>query len=211
MHLAVDEHERQAHIVAGERLFGDRTFGMGEQGAQFAFEVSESARVRRFVLLHQGGDTLGEVFERSPGIAGSRFVDRRVGYFHWGSPPQSIRFASNILAEDHCPVFLSQPACRDKLSPVPLHSYIGIFHKSLEFDQLYVVLDVSSRSSPERAIACTIVDTLHGILDGAPWHGRRPYATTHFTRRLLPSDDIPQSRRTPVQDPGRSTIRFKRG
>ena len=59
MHPAVDEHERQVHIVAGERLFGDRTFGVGEQCAQFAFEVFESARVRRFVLLQQGGDTLG--------------------------------------------------------------------------------------------------------------------------------------------------------
>ena len=82
MHLAVDEHERQVHIVAGECLFGDRTLGLGEQRMQFAFEVFESARVRRFVLLHQGGDALGEVIECSRGIAWSRFVERRMGYFH---------------------------------------------------------------------------------------------------------------------------------
>ena len=41
MHLAVDEHERQVHIVAGECLFGDRTLGLGEQRVQFAFEVFE--------------------------------------------------------------------------------------------------------------------------------------------------------------------------
>ena len=39
MHLAVDEHERQVHIVAGERLFGDRALGLGEPRVQFAFEV----------------------------------------------------------------------------------------------------------------------------------------------------------------------------
>ena len=44
MHLAVDEHKRQVHIVAGERLFGDRALGLGEQRVQFAFEVFESAR-----------------------------------------------------------------------------------------------------------------------------------------------------------------------
>ena len=42
----------------------------------------------------------------------------------------------------------------------------------------------SVRRAFERGIACTIADTLHGILDGSPWHGRRPYGTTHFTRRL---------------------------
>ena len=43
----------------------------------------------------------------------------------------------------------------------------------------------SVRRAFERGIACTIADTLHGILDDAPWHGRRPYGITHFTRRLL--------------------------
>ena len=148
MHLAVDEHERQVHIVARERLFGDRTFGVGEQCAQFAFEVFESARVRRFVLFHQGGDALGQVIEYSRGIAWSRFVERRMGYFHWGSPPQCFELAFSIVAEDHCPVLPSAPPCRDKLSPVLLHSYIGIFHNSLEFDHLDVVLDASSRSTP---------------------------------------------------------------
>ena len=32
------------------------------------------------------------------------------------------------------------------------HFYIGVFHKSLEFDHLYVVLDVSSRSTPYEGI-----------------------------------------------------------
>ena len=45
MHLAVDEHEGKVHIVVGECLFGDRTFGVGEQRMQFVFEVLESARV----------------------------------------------------------------------------------------------------------------------------------------------------------------------
>ena len=44
MHLAVDEHERQVYIVAGERLFGDRTLGLGEQGVELAFEVLELTR-----------------------------------------------------------------------------------------------------------------------------------------------------------------------
>ena len=66
MHLAVDEHERQVYIVARERLFGDCTFGLGEQGVELAFEVFEFARGRRFVLLQQGADALGEFFERSP-------------------------------------------------------------------------------------------------------------------------------------------------
>ena len=61
MHLAVDEYERQVHIVAGERLFGDRALGLGEERVQFTFEVFESARGRRFVLLQQGADVLGEV------------------------------------------------------------------------------------------------------------------------------------------------------
>ena len=46
MRLAVDEHERQIHIVAGERLFGDRTLGLGEQRVQFTFEIFETTRVR---------------------------------------------------------------------------------------------------------------------------------------------------------------------
>ena len=148
MHLAVDEHERQVHIVAGERLFGDRALGVGEQRVQFTFEVFESARVRRFVLLQQGADALGERIERSPDIAGSTIVDWRMGYFHWGSPPQCFDLAISIVAEDHCPVLPSVPRCCDKLSPVPRQSYIGVSHKSLEFDHLYVVLDVSSRSTP---------------------------------------------------------------
>ena len=49
---------------------------------QFAFEGFESARVRRFVLLQQGADALGERLKRSPDIASSRFVDWRMGYFH---------------------------------------------------------------------------------------------------------------------------------
>ena len=152
MHLAVDEHERQVHIVAGECLFGDRTLGVGEQRMQFAFEVFESARVRRFVLLQHGGDALGEVFERSPGIAGSRFVDWRMGYFHWGSPPQCFGFAISIVAEDHCPVFPAPPTFRDKLSPVLFHLYVRVLNKAIEFDHLDVVLDVSSRSSPESTL-----------------------------------------------------------
>ena len=39
MHFAVDEHKWPAHIVSGERLFGDRTFGLGERRMQLAFEV----------------------------------------------------------------------------------------------------------------------------------------------------------------------------
>ena len=81
----------------------------------------ESARVRRFVLLEQGAHALGEVFECSPDIAVSRFVERRMGYFHWGSPPQCFEFALSIVAEDHCPVFLLPLGCRDKLSPVLFH------------------------------------------------------------------------------------------
>ena len=150
MHLAVDEHERQVYIVARERLFDDRAFGLGEQGVDLAFEVFELVRGRRFVLRQQGADALGELFERSPDIARCGFVDRRMGYFHWGSPPQCFDFAISIVAEDHCPVLLPQPARRDKLSPVSLYSYISVFHKSLEFDHLYVVLDVSSRSSATR-------------------------------------------------------------
>ena len=73
--ISIDEHVGQVYIVAGERLLGDRTLGLGEQRVEFAFEVFESARVRRFVLLQQGGDALREVFEGSPGIAGCRFVD----------------------------------------------------------------------------------------------------------------------------------------
>ena len=114
----------------------------------FGTALAESARVRRFVLFHQGGDALGQVIECTPGIAWSRFVDRRMGYFHWGSPPQCFELAFSIVAEDHCPVLPSAPPCRDKLSPVLLHSYIGNFHNSLEFDHLDVVLDVSSRSTP---------------------------------------------------------------
>ena len=148
VHLAVDEHERQVHIAARECLFGDCALGLGEQHVQFAFEVFESTRSRRFVLLQQGADALGELFERSPAIARCRFVDQRMGYFHWGNPPQCSDLAISIVAEDHCPVLPPQPARRDKLSPVLLHSYIGVFHKSLEFDHLYVVLDVSSRSTP---------------------------------------------------------------
>ena len=41
----------------------------------------------------------------------------------------------------------------------------------------------SVRRAFERGIACTIADTLRGILDGAPWHGRQPYGITHSTRR----------------------------
>ena len=44
MHLAVDEHERQVHIVARERLFGDRSLGLGEQRVQVTFGVFESTR-----------------------------------------------------------------------------------------------------------------------------------------------------------------------
>ena len=60
----------------------------------------------------------------------------------------------NILAEDHCPVFPSAPACRDKLSPAPSLALSGVFNKSIEFDHLDIVLDVSSRSSP---VWCLVV------------------------------------------------------
>ena len=69
----------------------------------------------------------------------------------------------------------------------------------------------SVRRAFERGIACTIADTLRGILDGAPWHGGQPYGITHFTRRLLlkrcpcvcpfiasnPRRGAPSSRRVP--------------
>ena len=45
MSLAVDEHHGQVHIVAGERLFGDRALGVGEQRVQLALEVFESTRI----------------------------------------------------------------------------------------------------------------------------------------------------------------------
>ena len=45
------------------------------------------------------------------------------------------------------------------------------------------------RRAFERGIDCTIADTLHGILDGAPWHGGQPYGTTHLTRRLPRGDE----------------------
>ena len=156
MHLAVDEHERPVHIVAGERLFGDGTLGLGKQRVEFAFEVFELARVRRFVLLQQGGYVLREVLERSSGIAGSRLVGQRMGYFHWGSPPQCFGFAISIVAEDHCPVFLTASPRRVEMSPKTLHSYICIFRKSLEFDHLDVVLDVSSRSSPKPSVSMSL-------------------------------------------------------
>ena len=47
-----------------------------------------------------------------------------------------------------------RPPCRDKLSPVLLHSYIGIFNNSLDFDHLDLVLYVSSRSPPRRVVFC---------------------------------------------------------
>ena len=77
-----------------------------------------------------------------------RYVDRRMGYFHWGSPPQCFEFALSIVSEDHCPVFPPPPACRDKLSPVLFHPYTRVLNKAIEFGQLNVVLDVSSRSPP---------------------------------------------------------------
>ena len=80
MHLAVDEYEQQVHILARERLFGDRAFGLSEQGVELAFEVFEFARVRRIRLFQQGADALGEFVERSPDIARHGSVDQRMQY-----------------------------------------------------------------------------------------------------------------------------------
>ena len=108
--LSVDEHVGQVYIVAGERLLGDRALGLGEHGMEFAFEFFKAAVVRRFVLLQQGAHALWEFFERGPHITGSRFIDRRMGYFHWGSPPQCLEFALK-----HC--------CRGSLPRLPSAAY----------------------------------------------------------------------------------------
>ena len=139
--------------------------------------------IRTFSL--QGGDALGQVIECSRGIAWSRFVDRRMGYFHWGSPPQCFELAFS-MQRITAPSFPLRLLAVTNCHRVLLHSYIGDFHNSLEFDHLDVVLDVSSRSTPgsgyplRAARICTSFTAAHA----RSFHG---YPTTDANARAANS------------------------
>ena len=88
-----------------------------------------------------------EAVEASRGVGlSTRVWDTSIG----AALHNVLNWHSALLQRITAPVLSYAPPCRDKLSPVLLHSYIGIFHNSLEFDRLDVVLDVSSRSSATR-------------------------------------------------------------
>ena len=107
MRLAIDEYVGQVDIMAGERFAGDRTFGLGEQHVELAFEVFEVGHLRGFVVFEQCAHALGELGQDGKGVERGGFVHRRMGYWHGAALCNVVGCSPNIVAEDHCPVFSS--------------------------------------------------------------------------------------------------------
>ena len=86
MFLPVDEHIRQVHILALQRLARRRTLGVGEQRVQLLLEHLEAKLARRLMVFQQFLDAVRKLFEHSPDIDTGGFVLRAMGYWHLGQP-----------------------------------------------------------------------------------------------------------------------------